>query len=250
MGLFEKYVEYHKGSIPLIISVPHGGTEKLKDIPSRKEGIVGIDKNTINLALELIKKIENLYQLNSLIYKSPSYIILKVHRSKIDINRNESRAYNENSNLARKIYQYYHNKLEELIYYNLEQFNHSLLVDIHGFEKADIPKGFRDVELILGTNNLETMFSEPIPKKFWADNLRGKIIKKFINLGISIAPGHQRRREYALTGGFITQKYGASKIKNSQAIQIEFSDRVRIYDKNLRYKIISTLAELLFNELL
>ncbi|MFX0026423.1 MAG: hypothetical protein ACFE8M_08395, partial [Candidatus Hermodarchaeota archaeon] len=77
---------------------------------------------------------------------------------------------------------------------------------------------------------------------------RGRIIRKFIELNIPIAPGHQRRREYTLTGGFIIKNYGASKIANSQAIQIEISDRVRIFDKTLRDKVVSTLAELLVDE--
>jgi len=180
--------------------------------------------------------------------KGPSYIFSNVHRSKVDINRKESEAYDATSVLASQIYQNYHNKIEELIYYNLTQFNRSMMIDIHGFEKKDIPKGYRDVDIILGTNNLETLFSVPIPKRLWGQNLRGKIIKTFINLGISIAPGHQRRKEYTLKGGYITQKYGASKIENSQTIQIEFSDRVRIYNEKLKKKIISALATLFFDE--
>ncbi|MFX1499090.1 MAG: hypothetical protein ACFFBH_16355 [Promethearchaeota archaeon] len=246
---FEKFIEYYKGSIPLIISVPHGGTRKIKIIPTRKEGIVGIDKKTREIASELIRTIEMLYQSQKAIKKTPSYIVSTIHRSKIDINRKEAEAYDNSSILAKELYRYYHNKVKDLIFYNLLKFNRSIMIDIHGFEKINIPMGYRDVDIILGTNNLETLYSEPIAQRYWGNNLRGKIIKTFVKLGVSIAPGRQRRKEYALKGGYITRKYGASKIKGSQTIQIEFSDKIRLHNGNLRKKIIDTLANLLFEEL-
>ncbi len=237
------FIEYNRGSIPLIISVPHGGTTKCDHIPQRTNGIHGLDKDTIKLARELIEKIKNVFK-----FKTPSYIISKIQRVKIDFNRNSSEAFDQKSELAKRIYRFYHNKIEELILYNLETFNSSMLIDIHGFEKDKRPKGFRDVELILGTNNLETLYPNSIPKRDWGKNLRGKIVKKFNNLNIAIAPGHHLRREFVLTGGYITTKYGASHIKNSQTIQIEFSDKIRLYDKELKNIVLSTLADLLYKE--
>ncbi|MFX0026766.1 MAG: hypothetical protein ACFE8M_10145, partial [Candidatus Hermodarchaeota archaeon] len=196
MKILNKYIKFHKGSIPLLISVPHGGTKKYNKIPTRKEGVVGTDKGTIELTFELVKNLRKLLRLKNSSQKTPSYIISKVHRSKIDLNRKESKAYDNNSILACNIYQYYHKKIKELIEYNITSFNHSLLIDLHGFEKDKKPQGFRDVEIVLGTNNLETLFSSTIPKKDWDKNLRGRIIRKFIELNIPIAPGHQRRREY------------------------------------------------------
>jgi len=236
-------IEYNRGSIPLIISVPHGGTTKCDLIPRRTNGIHGIDKDTIKLACEFIEKIKNVFK-----FKTPSYIISKIHRAKIDFNRNSSEAFDQESELAKKIYRFYHNKIEELILYNIETFNRSVLIDIHGFEKEKRPKGFRDVDLILGTNNLESLYPNSIPKRDWGKNLRGKIVKKFNNLNIAIAPGHHLRREFVLTGGYITLKYGASHIKNSQTIQIEFSDKIRLYDENLRDIVLKSLAQLFYEE--
>lgn len=243
------YFEFGRGTIPLIFSVPHGGTFKFENIPDRTNGIHGVDKNTVMLAFDLIEKLNKLFQLNSRDIRSPSYIISKVERVKIDLNRKESEAFHVESSLAKEIYHFYHNKIYELISYNLNKFRRSLLIDIHGFEKAKRPKGFRDVELVLGTNNLESMFKDKIPKKDWGKNFRGKIVKKFNELNIPIAPGHHTRKEYVLIGGYIVQKYGASRIKNSQAIQIEFSDTVRLYDEQLRKKTLNSLAQLVFEEL-
>ncbi|MHA1344576.1 MAG: N-formylglutamate amidohydrolase [Promethearchaeota archaeon] len=249
MQEFTKYVKCYQGNLPLIISVPHGGMSKIEEIPERKSGIRGIDKNTIEIAVELIEQIKNIYNLHKGGLKIPSFVFSLVSRSKIDLNREKSTAFVSTSKLANEIYQFYHSKLGEYIHQNLEIFNRSLLIDIHGFESDKRPPGFRDVELILGTNNLKTLFPEPIPKREQDKNVRGKIVKRFNNIGVQIAPGHHLRREYVLTGGYITKKYGATNIKNSQSIQIEFSDKIRIHDKELRSRVLFNLAEIIIHEL-
>ncbi|MFX1313056.1 MAG: hypothetical protein ACFFHD_10635 [Promethearchaeota archaeon] len=240
----KEYIEFNRGNIPLIISVPHGGTLNCAFIPKRLRGIFGIDKSTIEFAKDLVSKFA---LLNS---KSPSYIISKIHRSKIDLNRNKNEAYNQNSLIAREVYTFYHYKIRDLILDNLRTFNYSLLIDIHGFEANNRPSGFRDVDIVLGTNNLESFFPYPIPRKDWDKNLRGDIIRKFIMLNIPIAPGHPKRKEYILTGGYITLQYGASKINNSQSMQIEFSDRIRVIDEDLRAIVLENLAKVLLENIM
>ncbi|MFX0188468.1 MAG: hypothetical protein ACFE8A_12130 [Candidatus Hodarchaeota archaeon] len=250
MSNLKKFLEFEIGAIPLIISVPHGGTLEYRNIPIRSKGVLGIDKATIELAKEFIFYLKHKSRKITSDQHSPSYILSKIRRSKIDLNRIESEAYDSNSALARKIFQVYHKKIKEIITQNLSKFSYSLLIDIHGFEKHKRPPGFRDVELILGTDNLVSLFSESVPKKDWDKNIRGKIIKKFLKLGIPIAPGHPRRREYVLTGGYIIKQYGAAQIPRSQAIQIEFSDRIRFHDKELRDKVLKALTEVILPNVL
>ncbi|MHA2009620.1 MAG: hypothetical protein ACXABO_19730 [Promethearchaeota archaeon] len=243
------YVEFQKGNIPLIFSVPHGGTLECKSIPKRIKGIMGVDGRTTEIARNVIDLIEvsaNNQNLGDII---PSYIISKVRRSKIDLNRDGTEAYFQESTLAKKIYDFYHSKINQIILDNLQVYGRSLLIDIHGFEKDKRPSGFRDVELILGTNNLESFYNEPMPRKCWGNNFRGKLIRKFNELQIPLAPGTPKRREYVLTGGYITKKYGASQIPNSQTLQIEFSDRIRIYDGELRKIVLHALIEIIFEEM-
>jgi N-formylglutamate amidohydrolase len=250
MVKINEYIEYQNGTIPLVISVSHGGMLECKDIPKRLTGVLGIDKNTIELTRDIIKSIEIIAEKSNYTEIKPSYIISHVRRNKIDLNRSISEAYDFNSALAGEIYQFYHEKLKEIIFNNLKIFQYSLLIDIHGFEAHKRPQGYRDVDLILGTNNLQSLFSTPIPKKDWNKNIRGKIINNFLDLNIPIAPGRQRRVEYVLKGGFTTLMYGASQIPNSQAIQIELSDRIRYQDKNLKKTVVSSLAEIFFDEIL
>ena len=246
--MFEKYIEINEGNLPLIFSVAHGGYKKYEELPKRSKGILGIDINTIHLAKLIIKEIKaKLKDLNPL--GDISYIISHVPRKNIDLNRKIEEGCPE-SDLSKKIYIYYHDKLKDLVLNNIQKYNKSLLIDIHGFEKHKRPPGYRDVELILGTRNLETLFPEQIPKRDWKKNIRGKIIQKFLDLNIAIAPGHPRRNEYVLTGGYITQKYGASSIENSQALQIEFSDEIRTNNKILKKVVIDALSEIIVKEII
>ncbi len=50
----KNFVEVNIGTIPLIISVPHGGALEYEKIPKRENGIVGLDKATKELANKLI----------------------------------------------------------------------------------------------------------------------------------------------------------------------------------------------------
>ena len=244
------YIEIQKGTIPLIISVAHGGTLECENIPKRSHGILGTDGRTIEIAKILMERIKVKFKKQNLEKNKPSYVISKVHRSKIDMNRDETEAFNPSSVIAREIYNSYHNKVRESVLDNLKLFYHSLLIDIHGFEKEKRPPGFRDVDIILGTNNLKSFFLEPILRRDWGNNIRGKIIQKFLELEIPIAPGHPKRREYVLTGGYITKKYGASQIPKSQAIQIEFSDKIRIQDQELRELVLDSLADIFVKNLI
>jgi N-formylglutamate amidohydrolase len=246
---FKKYIKFQKGNIPLIISIPHGGTVKLKEIPKRKNGVIGIDKATIELGKDLItkieQKIENLMDQTSKCY----FIYSKIHRSRIDINREPEKAYNNNSKLARKLYSLYHKKLKEFISHSIKHNGYSILLDIHGFESYKRPEGYRDVDIVLGTNNLKSLFPDSVAKKDRNKNIRGRIIEKFLKRDIPIAPGRPRRSEYILKGGYITQNYGASEIKHSKALQIEFSERIRIWDKKLRNHVVNALTEVLYEQI-
>ena len=249
MEYIEKFIEIKRGPIPIILTVPHGGTLEPKGIPIRTAGILGVDKGTIELAREFISYLKLESEIKKNVLNSPSYFMSKIKRSQIDFNRSETEAYHKNSEIARIIYQYFHKKVNEFILENLQFFNYSLLIDIHGFEKHKRPQGFRDVELVLGTNNLASLFPNPVSSEDSGINIRGKIIKKFSKLGIPIAPSHPTRKEYILTGGFIIQNYGASNIPGSQAMQIEFSDRIRLYDEEFKIKVLKALSEVLLNHI-
>lgn len=244
MSIEENFFQ-KKGNFPVILSVPHGGTQLYDEIPLRKQGVLGIDKRTITLAKELINWIEHTSESIIKSKKTPSFIMARIPRKQIDFNRPISKAINGDNPLAREFYHYYHESLKEMIQENLKDFEASLLLDIHGFEKEKRPAGYRDVEVVFGTNNLKSLFSHEIAKRDRDKNIRGKLIKSLLELDLQIAPGYPRRKEYVLTGGYITRYYGASRLQNSQAIQIEFSDRLRITEKALRNSVLKQISKAL-----
>jgi hypothetical protein len=78
------YIEYQKGTLPIVISVPHGGKIAPSSIPDRtcNNAETVTDINTIELARSIS------YALNELTGCYPSIIICNLRRSKIDCNRN------------------------------------------------------------------------------------------------------------------------------------------------------------------
>lgn len=78
------YTQYHVGTLPIIISVPHGGLVAPSDIPDRTCGSPTLvtDGNTIELARQMDSA---LYYLTGC---HPHLIICNLKRTKIDCNRN------------------------------------------------------------------------------------------------------------------------------------------------------------------
>ncbi|MBD3256532.1 MAG: hypothetical protein GF383_15660 [Candidatus Lokiarchaeota archaeon] len=249
MVKIENFLEIKRGNFPVIVSVPHGGEHEYPQLPKRNDGIMGVDKSTISLAKLLIKFIGDISEQNHSKSWTPSYLFSYVPRRNIDLNRSKKKAYLKKSKLAKKIYKKYHKKIKSFIKFNLKTYGKSLLIDIHGFEKYKRPEGYREVEIVLGTNNLKSITVQELKKRDKNKNIRGRIIKHFLNIGVPIAPGHPRRDEYVLTGGYITQKYGASNIEGSQSLQIEFSDQIRIYNKSLKRLILKELALVLVDQI-
>ena len=50
------YVKYFEGNIPLIISVPHGGTLRPDLVPDRTSGVMDEDWWTIDLAHDILQQ--------------------------------------------------------------------------------------------------------------------------------------------------------------------------------------------------
>jgi hypothetical protein len=77
----QQYTEYRPGTLPLVISAPHGGTLKPEGIPSRTLGRIAQDSHTAELAT-LIAQV-CLQKLGG----TPALIFCHLHRTKVDCNR-------------------------------------------------------------------------------------------------------------------------------------------------------------------
>lgn len=80
------YIEYIAGDLPIIIGAPHAGYLTPDDIPNRTWGTMGGDKGSQEYTRLVAEHIQEVT------CRSPHVIINKLHRSKIDLNRNKTEA--------------------------------------------------------------------------------------------------------------------------------------------------------------
>ena len=125
----ENYVKYREGSIPIIISAPHGGVLKPKDIPNRTNGVFEIDSNTKELTHEITQ--EFLSQTNNY----PHTIIMDLSRKKVDANRELTQATTKHKK-AVESYDTFHNFIKDAKTKVNEKFQKGLYIDIHGQSHA------------------------------------------------------------------------------------------------------------------
>ncbi len=233
-----KYFEIGTGNIPIVLSCSHGGYKKPKSILNKKIGPQIADKNTYIIAKWLVKEIEKNYA----IY----YILNKIHRSKLDLNRppaSES-AFNQESNEARSIHNAYHDKLIKLTQECISIHKKCLLIDLHGFTKPtdDYP------DVILGHVFGKTLKSQNNNNaqgcsQFWGcHQLEQEISKIFtIDDGLALTDFN-----LSYSGGYITQKfYNQTSVS---AIQIEIAKYIRKdynLTKNFIHAVTTSIEKLL-----
>ena len=130
------FIEYRAGDLPLVISSPHGGREKPNDLPTRTAGVVDIDINT----QELARAIEE--EVLARTKRQPHLVICRLHRSKLDCNREISEAA-AGSPLAEKAWGEYHGFIEKALATAIARAGRAFLIDLHG-------QGHKDRRIELG----------------------------------------------------------------------------------------------------
>jgi N-formylglutamate amidohydrolase len=123
------YAEYRAGTLPLIISAPHGGTIEPAEIPHRTFGVVARDRNTDALAIALANAIESRFG------ERPHLIISQLHRSKLDPNREIVEAA-QGDPLAEQTWREFHGFIEHARARVLETHGDGFYLDLHGHGHA------------------------------------------------------------------------------------------------------------------
>jgi len=122
----KEYVDFESGNIPLILSVPHGGELKPNQIANRtcNDAVSVMDEYTIELAQAIVVEFAK-------IGMKPYLIINKMHRSKMDANRNRLDATCGDEN-ARAVWDLFHGKIQSSIVAVNTKFQKGLFLDLHG----------------------------------------------------------------------------------------------------------------------
>lgn len=209
-----KYVTIQKGTLPIIISAPHGGTLAIPDVPERKGGS-GVaqfttvrDINTDLLALQLAEVISKKLE------GKPYVVVAKFSRKYIDANRPADGAYE--SAAAKPIYEAYHGALEKACREVKTKWGWGLLIDVHG-------QAVRSDAIFRGTQNGKstTLLTQRFgPGAMTGPNgFQGMLEAKGYTI---LPPCSSSEKETKFNGGHIVQNYGSHTGYGIDAIQMEF----------------------------
>lgn len=119
------YMEYLPGSLPLVLTAPHGGYMEPVEIPNRGYGVTGQDRNTRELTLAIR---EAVFQRTG---AYPHVILSNLHRRKLDPNREIVEAAQGNHHAERTWWEF-QIAADEAGYLVEEGFGEGLHLDIHG----------------------------------------------------------------------------------------------------------------------
>lgn len=238
------YITFEEGNIPLIISVPHGGNLKPGSIPDRTcNGAVNTsDAYTVELANKIMEVFKNNGQ-------KPYLVINKIHRSKIDANRNKSEATCGNSN-AIAVWEIYHKKIEESLTAINAKFEKGLFIDLHGHgnpkqrielgyllyedELAHPDESLNSSELV-AVSSIQSLARQNKSNTSHADLLKGtfSLGSLFHNSGFPSVPSSSDPFPLAtdpyFSGGYNTANYSSYAGGTIDGIQIE-CNRIGIRD--------------------
>lgn len=207
------------GSLPIIISAPHGGREPIPGATERS-GAAGVsqfqsrrDDRTAEIAQSVVGILE------SKLGGAPFSVIARFHRKYLDANRREQHAYE--SPAAKTYYDQYHGALRSAVSKVKNRWGYGLLLDIHG-------QGFSERTIFRGTHNGRSVTG--LLRRFGVEAAEGKtsLFGLLQGMGYQVQPAiGSDLRETRYLGGYTTQTYGSHRGTEVDAIQIELGSHLR-----------------------
>jgi N-formylglutamate amidohydrolase len=232
----QEYVDFTSGNIPLILSVPHGGKLKPKEIADRtcNNAVIVMDQFTIELAQAIMGE----FAKTGL---KPYLIINKMHRSKMDANRNKSDAACGDKN-AQAVWDLFHSQIQSSMVSINTKFQKGLFIDLHGHgnpkQRVELGYLLHDDELalpdttlnssaLLEVSSIQNLANNNIAGIFHTDLLKGE--NAFGSLldqaGFASVPSSKDPVPLAsdnyFRGGYNTANYSSYKEGTIDGIQVE-----------------------------
>lgn len=215
----EQLIQLQKGTLPIIVSAPHGGRIALKGMPVRVgDGIArfvtGRDDNTVELAEKIAAQIEK--RLGG----KPFLVIAKFERKYVDVNRSAESAFEDPK--AKAFYEAYHQALKDFSRDVQRDWGRGLLLDIHG-QGADAEAIFR------GTSNGKTV--KALVDRFGKTAVVGEkgFFGQLGKQGIKIIPANDSddAEDKRYNGGYTVRTYGSHDGQAIDAMQLELGAKPR-----------------------
>lgn len=214
-------VVVQKGTLPIIVAVPHAGTLPIPGVPPRrginvKQFAIVRDANTDVLAKKFIALLEK--QLNGKVW----LVMARFDRKYLDPNRPRDRSYESES--AKPVYDAYHDALIAACKAVKAKHGAGLLLDIHG-------QGKYEAYLCRGTQNGKSVKLLRQRHGWQAVVGKNSVMGRMERAGIKVLPsceGSEETREPAeFNGGYTVGEYGSSGGYGIDAIQLEFGSNLR-----------------------
>lgn len=193
------YLLIETGTLPIVLSAPHGGTLEPPGVPVRTQGTTVLDTNT----LELIQAVQT--QLQALTGGRAHVVAARISRKFVDFNRTASEAYE--SPAVAGLYQAYQGALATAAV-QVQGNPKALLLDLHG-QGAQADTVFRGTRNGL-TADLSGLYTG---KSFLAQ------LSTRLKLDPAMAGGTENP-DY--NGGYLVATYGRSTPGGLNAVQLEF----------------------------
>ena len=214
----DKLLIFWAGTLPIILSAPHGGREPIPGVaPRRGVGVaqftVERDSNTAELTEALAVKLRERFG------APPFLVIARFERKFVDANRDPAAAYEAPQ--AKPYYESYHRALSESAETVRQKWGRGLLLDIHA-------QGAQAETIFRGTDNGKSV--SQLHKQYGKAALTGpqSVLGHLASIGYKILPdptGQDRETRY--TGGFTTRTYGSHQGTKIDAIQLELGSNLR-----------------------
>jgi N-formylglutamate amidohydrolase len=215
----DKLLLVKKGTLPIILSAPHGGRTPIPGVPVREgkgvdKFVTGADTDTDHLAEKLAAAIRK--ELGG----EPYMVVAQFQRRNVDANRPPEQAYE--SEKAKPVYDAYHKAVKDACDDVRKQWGRGFLIDIHG-QAGEKDTIFRGTAGRKSLKDLETRFGMKAVNG--PNSIFGALEKKGYKI---FPPGTSDEAEdKRYSGGFITSHYGSSNGTAIDSIQMEFGTNLR-----------------------
>ncbi|MEO7728795.1 MAG: hypothetical protein ABIS45_16205 [Burkholderiales bacterium] len=216
-----------QGTLPVILTAPHGGRQAVPGIEERNiEGkpggkgakyVKGADTNTDILALRIADEIERITG------RTPYIVMAKFARKYIDANRSPEIAMDDAR--ARPYYDTYHNAVRQIIAEIRGKYPAGLLIDVHG-------QHFVPDVVMRGTHNGKSVTRLLQRAGFDAVTGPNGIFGQIEANGFKVFPGNDlpprgKYEDAGLNGGYTVATYGSDTVDGIDAVQMEFGSNYR-----------------------
>jgi N-formylglutamate amidohydrolase len=213
------YIVAKAGTLPIILSAPHGGRMPIEGgLVRRGVGVAQfttvLDGNTDELTLKIAAALEK--KLGA----APFYVVAKFERKYADANRPAVDAYE--SDAAKPVYELYHTTLGQYRDQVKKEYTSGLVLDIHG-QGAEANTIFRGTASGKSVKHLVDRHGEAAilgPK-----SLFGQLRKREIVVHPEV--NSKDREDRRFNGGYIVQTYGSADGGAIDALQLEIGGNLR-----------------------